>query len=219
MNPRIALPFFAAALNAADLSGHVYDASSAVVPGATVVLRNAKSGAQLRASTGQTGEYAFQSLPAGGYDLEVLAPGFKRHARRGISLNENSHLTMNAILQIGEISESMVVEARGASKPRNASPQRIRVGGNVQATKLVHHVKPVYPESARADGREGHVTVQAVIGVKGDVINVRVMPGADKDLADAAEQAVKQWRYEPTLLNGQPIETLTTMDIAFRLTQ
>ena len=82
---------------------------------------------------------------------------------------------------------------------------------------MIHHVKPIYPDAARNEGREGNVMLKAVIGVGGSIINVAVMPGADADLATAAEQAVRQWRYEPTLLNGQPVETVTTVEVNFRL--
>ena len=88
----------------------------------------------------------------------------------------------------------------------------------MQATRLVSQVKPVYPAELQAAGVEGTVLLRAVISMQGNllglsVINTSVAP----ELAKAATDAVSQWRYTPTLLNGQPVEVATTIAVNFRL--
>ena len=94
--------------------------------------------------------------------------------------------------------------------------QRIRVGGNMQALKLVSQPKPVYPPLAKQAGVEGIVNLNAVIGKDGTVQNLTVISGHPL-LVPAALEAVQQWTYQPTLLNGVPIEVLTQVDINFTL--
>jgi TonB family protein len=101
--------------------------------------------------------------------------------------------------------------------PRS-TPQRIRIGGNVQATKLITQVKPIYPESAQQQGIEGTVLLKAVIATDGSLLSVGVLNTlANPELAAAVMDAVKQWRYQPTLLNGVPVEVVTTISVNYRL--
>jgi TonB family protein len=102
-------------------------------------------------------------------------------------------------------------------KRHAAAPKRIRVGGQVEETKVLTKVPPKYPESARAKGIEGTVLLEAVISTEGVPLSVRVLDSPDPELSDAALTAVRQWRYQPTLLNGQPIEVVTTITISFHL--
>ena len=94
----------------------------------------------------------------------------------------------------------------------------IRVGGNVQATRLLTSVKPLYPPGAEAAGIEGTVLLHAVISTQGDLLSISLMSTAvDGELAKAAMDAVQQWHYQPTLLNGAPVEVVTTIAVTFRL--
>jgi TonB family protein len=104
-----------------------------------------------------------------------------------------------------------------ASAPAPAlGPNRIRVGGNVQQAKLVSQVHPVYPPEAKAQRVQGRVTLQAIIGKDGAVENLVVLSG-DPMLVPAAMDAVRQWRYQTTLLNGDPVEVVTQIDVNFTL--
>lgn len=216
-----ALLLAAGPLRCAELSGVVFDPSSAVVPGGAVILRNVQKGFEAKASTGPAGEFRFSAVePGGPYVLEVAVPGFKRFQRGGIRLNDLHGTTVNPLLELGGVREQMMVRADGQARPSGSAsgPVRIRVGGNVQPLRLITQARPRYPEAARNEGREGDVTLMAVVGVDGAVINARVLPGAaDAELAAAAVEAVKQWRYEPTRLNGQPVETVTEVEVNFRL--
>jgi len=99
-----------------------------------------------------------------------------------------------------------------------APGMRIKVGGNVQQLMLVNQPHPTYPPDAKAARVQGLVQLQAVIGTDGTVKNLTVLKG-DPLLAQAALDAVKQWVYKPTLLNGAPVEVQTTIDVNFTLSQ
>jgi len=92
----------------------------------------------------------------------------------------------------------------------------VRVGGSVLEPKKIRDVKPVYPEEAREAGISGLVILEAVIDREGLVRETRVLrsvPGLD----EAAEEAVSQWEYTPTLLKGQAVEVIMTVTVNFSL--
>lgn len=83
---------------------------------------------------------------------------------------------------------------------------------------LIKKVSPNYPQSAREQGLEGNVVIRAVIGASGNVLDANsIDPSVAPELANAALDAVRQWQYRPTLLNGQPVDTVTTITINFVL--
>lgn len=98
----------------------------------------------------------------------------------------------------------------------NVKPGRIRIGGNVQQARLMHRVNPVPSSDAFKNHVQGIVQLHVVIDIEGNVKQVDVLSGPP-DLATAATDAVKQWRYQPTLLNGDPVEVDTTVSISFAL--
>jgi len=90
----------------------------------------------------------------------------------------------------------------------------IRVGANVQESKLVHKVDPVYPDAAKAARISGVVMLQVTAGVEGNVLEARVLRGHPL-LTQAALEAVRQWRYSPTVLNGEPVAVIATVSLRF----
>lgn len=96
--------------------------------------------------------------------------------------------------------------------------QRIRVGGNVQAANLIRKVTPQYPPLAKQARVQGTVKFQAIIGKDGTIQNLQLMSGHPL-LVPAATDAVKQWLYKPTMLNGEPVEVVTQIDVNFTLSQ
>ncbi|MGH9656941.1 MAG: TonB family protein [Bryobacteraceae bacterium] len=96
--------------------------------------------------------------------------------------------------------------------------QRIRIGGGVETAKLVTMVRPVFPPLARQARISGVVRLEAIINRDGTIQNLRVASGHPL-LAPAALEAVRQWRYQPTLLNGDPVEVSTVIDVHFLLGQ
>ncbi len=99
-----------------------------------------------------------------------------------------------------------------------AEDQMIRIGGNVQQANLVSQTTPVYPPQAKQDRVQGTVQLQVVIDIEGHVAEVSVLAGPDALVASAVE-AVKQWVYRPTLLNGEPVKVQTTVDVRYTLAQ
>ena len=104
-----------------------------------------------------------------------------------------------------------------ASPPAEAPTVRqIKVGGNVQASKLLKQVQPVYSPVARAARIQGVVRFQATIGKDGRILNLQLVSGSPL-LTKSASDAVSQWVYRPTLLNGEPVEVVTQIDVNFSL--
>jgi protein TonB len=94
------------------------------------------------------------------------------------------------------------------------------VGGYVQPSKLLRQPRPEYPEDLQRQGITGTVVIRAVVGTDGRLLNPKVVnTEIHPRLAQAALDAVAQWLYEPTRLNGQPVETLTKIEVAFSLDQ
>jgi len=106
----------------------------------------------------------------------------------------------------------------GAPPPPKPTQQRIRQGGSVQAALLVNKVQPVYPPLARQTRISGTVRLHAIISKSGSVESLEVISGHPL-LVRAAMDAVQQWKYKPTLLNGEPVEVDTTIDVIFSLNQ
>ncbi len=97
-----------------------------------------------------------------------------------------------------------------------APTTRIRVGGNVQAAKMIHQVQPVYPKSAKKDHIQGTVLLRAIIGTDGGVRQLMYVSGPPR-LMKSSMDAVRSWKYQQTLLNGQPVEVETTIAIIYSL--
>jgi protein TonB len=101
-------------------------------------------------------------------------------------------------------------------KPHQSGP--LRVGGNVQAARIVNRVQPVYPPLARQTRISGTVRLHAIIGKDGAIKELEVLNGHPL-LQQAALDSVRQWRYQPTLLNGEAVDVDTTIDVIFSLNQ
>lgn len=101
-----------------------------------------------------------------------------------------------------------------AAKPK--APIRVRQGGEVQEAMLVHRVIPAYPPLARQARIEGKVVFRAVISAQGLIHSLELVSGHPL-LVAAAREAVRQWRYRPTLLNGDPCEVDTVIEVNFTL--
>ncbi|MGE5206888.1 MAG: energy transducer TonB [Chlamydiota bacterium] len=101
-----------------------------------------------------------------------------------------------------------------APKPSNTGPLRVSQG--VAEGFLVHEVKPVYPPLARQARIQGAVMLEAIIGKDGRIENLRLVSGHPM-LAPAAIEAVRQWRYRPYRLNGEPVEVETEITVNFVL--
>jgi hypothetical protein len=174
------------------LSGVVSDPTGAVVAGATVRVQlspdpsgvstvgGGRGSAPVSYSTvtAPTGQWSFSSLPAGTYSLEVQVPGF-RAFNKAIIVSPGLNNQANANLMLGRSTESVTVTAARPSasaglaplSAAQASSRPIRVSSGVQPAKLIRHVVPVFPQSARDQGIQGSVTFEAIIDKAGFILN------------------------------------------------
>ena len=110
-----------------------------------------------------------------------------------------------------------ILGSANAAIPKVATPQRVRVSTGVATGLLIKRVTPNYPQLAKQARIQGHVILQAEISKDGTIQNLQLISGHPM-LAPAAIEAVKQWRYKPYLLNGEPVAVETQVDVNFSLT-
>ncbi len=218
--------FKAPAQTGATIYGVVRDASGATVPKARVTLLFPGSDRQEFSTTNDVGEFSFKPLPYGLYDIKVAKSGFALLQVQGITAGPAAEARLELVLNVGQVSETVNVAGERPSAVRTGTalptgpPTRIRVGGNVQATKLDYQVRPIYPPDCKAEGVQGSVLLRAVIGKDGSLINVELVNQlVDRRLVNAALDAVRLWRYKPTLLNGMPVEVVTMVTVNFTLSE
>ena len=214
------IPLAAIRIPAQDLSvefsGTVDDPSGASVSNATVIMTNHRTNKVEMTTSGSEGNFKFAGLPAGEYEMKVVKPGFTEYHASQIVLQPSRESSQKVTLKVGAVTEEVNVVAQGSAKPGN--PARVRLRGEIQATKALNKVQPIYPTAAKAAGIEGTVILHAIIGMEGVPLSLRVMNSeVDPELARAAVEAVSKWRYSPTLLNGEPIEVETTITVNFKL--
>ncbi len=124
--------------------------------------------------------------------------------------------------QIGGVLGGIISNTPSVAPPppppvkKKAPPKRIRVGGAVQNARILRRTQPQYPPLAKQARIQGTVKLTAIIGKDGTIQKLEVM-GGHPLLIPAALQAVKQWRYKPTLLNGIAVEVVTLIDVNFSL--
>ena len=109
-----------------------------------------------------------------------------------------------------------IISSTPVAVPKVATPQRVRVSQGVSAGLLVRRVNPNYPPLARQARISGQVVLRAVISKDGSIENLTLVSGHPM-LAPAAIDAVKQWKYRPYLLNGEPVEVDTEVLVNFTL--
>ena len=210
----------------AALSGTVVDQSGGVLVNATLVLANTQTNAKHEVRTNQTGFYEFVGLPAGDYELEVQQRGFQP-ATEAVSIGVGETRQRNVSLQIGAVQETLTMTggagAAAPALPVVASPPPRRpcpnpaVGGCIGPPVKLKDVRPIYPASLSDTGVEGIVLLEAQIGTDGTTKIVRVVSSPHPDLERAAIDAVSQWEFAPTTLNGSVIETQMNVSLTFRL--
>lgn len=114
-------------------------------------------------------------------------------------------------------STSVPTEEMAVSVPSVAGELgRVRAGGNVQAARIINRVQPIYSAAARQERIEGVVRLHVIIAKDGTITQMEVVSGHPL-LQQAALDAVRQWVYQPTLLEGKPVEVDTTIDVIFQL--
>jgi len=138
----------------------------------------------------------------------------------------DEHLNLNVLrLSDGPLTLIIVPAGQGAPPPPPPPPpppnfpaSATRVSAGVANAMIVNKVPPVYPPIAKQARVQGIVTLNVLIGKDGTIKETAPVSGPAM-LIEAAQDAVRQWTYKPTLLNGQPVETLTQVEINFSLLQ
>ena len=205
----------------APLSGTIYDVSGGVLPGVEVALVDANEIRQVVTSNA-SGRFEFARVIPGKYVLEARLAGF-RALRHELELRDAHDWHRSVTLQVGDVKETVTVRESRMAAPQQqarsaAITQPLRVGGNIRAPRKELNVDPVYPPAMREAGLTGVVPIEAVIGRDGSVASVRVVSAqVHPDFAIAAADAVRQWRFTPTLLNGMAVEVVMTVSVEFDL--
>ncbi|MBV9761718.1 MAG: TonB family protein [Acidobacteriaceae bacterium] len=203
-----------AGLSAATVTGAVADTSGAALSDVNVVLSNPDTGAKQEAATGADGKFSLEGNGPGQYILRLEKPGFVSIFR--VFDMKADTKTDREFTMAPEGGESV------ADKVVNTTEQKqkvIRVGGEVEESNLTTKVQPVYPAAAKAARVQGSVHIEATISKDGVPIELRVLSSPSDDLSQSAVEAVRQWRYRPTLLNGAPIEVVTEVLINYTLSR
>lgn len=212
--------------DSAKITGVVRDAGGGAVPKAAVSVALKGTDRREFTLTNEIGEFSFAPLPEGTYSVTVKAPGFATSIMDGVDISAGKQQDLKVTLAVGKLQETLTVTGdrpaptiKPAPIPINSpAPARIKIGGNVQAAKMVKRVNPKYPVDAKAEGVEGTVLLRAIISKEGDPLSLEpINKLVDDRLVQAALEAVKQWKWETTLLNGQPVEIITEIQINFTL--
>ncbi len=218
------------------VTGVITDPSGGLLIGALVTI----AGTQRTAVTDADGRYILTNLTPGQYAMLVQLPGFKT-SKTLLRIEPGSDVTQDVRLVLGTVAETLTITGSGkpgavpidrqvegdtppatqnapdlAPAPPPPSEGPVRVGGDIREPKKIRDVKPAYPPDALAAGVQGIVIMEAVIATDGTVKDVQILrsvPGLDQ----AAVDAVRQWMFVPTTLNGVPVEVLMTVTVNFTL--
>jgi uncharacterized protein (TIGR03435 family) len=203
------------------VSGTFTDQLNNFLPAVHLTLVNEATGQRYDATTGRSGDFAVSDLPAGSYRLTASLPGF-RETTSILTVQSGINTERSVVMAIGMIEETILVVNDGIPPAALPSYQRRPVtppppsrtqgmGGNLRPPRKLRHVAPIYP----ASGAEGVVILTAVISLDGTVTNTRPLSSPDPDLAQAAMDAVNLWEFDPTLLDGIPVDTLMQVTVSF----
>jgi protein TonB len=152
-------------------------------------------------------------------DAPVVAAMVPLYAPEGIAPKPTVEPVDTSTADLGVITGEITSADALVPPPDTPPPPRrepVRVGGAIQPPTKVHHVAPVYPAIALAVGVQGMAIISATISVDGEVTDTVVLK-AHPLLAQAAVDAVQQWRFTPTRLNGEPVPVVMTVTVNFQL--
>lgn len=203
-----------AGLTAATISGTVSDSSGAPLSDVRVLLTNPDTGAKQEAKTAADGAFAFDGNSAGQYILKLEKSGYTSMFRE-FDVKADSKVDRDFTMP-NEGGEPVPDKVAGAN---GQQPQSVRVGGRVAQANLITKVPPIYPVAAKAEHLQGTVEIEGTISKDGVPTELRVLRSPGDELAESALEAVRQWRYRPTLLNGEPVGIVTDIIVNYTLTQ
>ena len=229
-----------------NFSGAVLDPMNRTLPNVTLVLTNVRSKAKHEVRSDSTGRFEFAGLPQGEYALEARYAGFS--TLRGQITIGAQNVQQNLNLEIGTLEETVAVKygppssTAGPTPEAAVDPEKERVlerarelqrrkreqealtcgstshGGNIRPPMKLNHVAPSYPLHLGQKNVGGTVRMQALIAKDGTIKDVRVVAPAHPDLDAAALAAIRQWRFDSTLLNCMPVEVNMKVTVNFKTT-
>jgi len=179
-----------------------------------------------RAATDRAGQYAAESLQAAQDSRAALDAELKVQEGKWFKSYDKTKELAIAAKAAGDKAEAdavagkekadaiVIKEKADAAARARARIAPVRVGGRIKAPTKIKDVKPVYPAIAQSARVAGVVTIEATIGFDGKVVDAKVVRSSPL-LDQAALDAVRQWEYTPTLLNGVPVSVLVTVTVNF----
>ena len=235
-----ALLAFAAAIASAQgalgtFSGAVLDPMNRTLPNVTLVLTNVQTQATHEVRSDSTGRFEFAGLPHGEYALEAKSMGFS--TLKGKITIGAQNVQQNLNLEIGTLQETVTVKYGPPSSDADSTgdPAKDRArdmlrrkreqealscgstshGGNIRPPMKLTHIAPQYPLHLGQKNVGGTVRMEALIAKDGTIKDVRVVAPAHPDLDAAATAAIRQWRFDSTLLNCMPVEVHMRVTVNF----
>jgi TonB family protein len=212
-------------------TGVVSDEQGRGVPGAAVALSNEERQAKYEIKTGPDGRFDFVGLLPGDYRVSIERAGFQ--TVRDMLTVSTQNVQRNFTLQLGTLQETINIRA-DPNKPAEAEPATSAAvrevpmpaprqcepsaeGGQIVPPKKIRDVPPQYPPALVTSGVQGTVLLRGRIAVDGYISDISVLKEVHPELAQAAVEAVRGWRYTETLLNCQPVEPGITITTNFSL--
>jgi beta-lactamase regulating signal transducer with metallopeptidase domain len=205
----------------AGFSGKLFDAIGRIMPDVPVTLTHTETGVKFEARSDANGLFAFATVPPGEYELYATAAGFSA-SRYRVTLKPGEQMTQSLFLQVGMLEETLTIVKPATPEPLPA-PKRMTgdfpplqprepggcdqssIGGCIEPPKKLDNTRPQYPPD-----RSETVTVElrARIGIDGRIkwVEGRNVAAGTQPFIQAASDAVTQWRFTPTYLDGVPVE-------------
>jgi TonB family protein len=204
--------FTSVGLSAATVSGSVSSPAGEAISEAKVVVYNPDTGAKQELTTNPDGTFRVAGAGAGQYILRVEKPGF------------SSTFRMFDLKADSDVNRQIIMGAPGTqplpddiSNTDGSEPKPLRVKGTVAQSNLTTKVQPTYPAAAKSAGVQGTVELEITVTKDGVPAEIRVLRSPSDDLSQSALESVRQWRYRPTLLNGSPVEIISTVIVNYTL--
>jgi len=208
----------------ATVSGTVRDQLGGTIPGVTLALTHTESGAKHEIKSNESGAFEFVGLPPGNYSLVVNAMGFQP-LDATLQLAGGQTLQQQVRLELGTLQETITVRdgppSQVRARQRSAGPDSPVActaqpnSGRIKPPTKVEDKRPVYPATMANTNIEGRVNLEAVIGVDGTVRTMRTIDATNVDFEQSAMDAVRQWRFTPTLLTCVPTEVTMKVLVMF----
>ena len=212
----------------ATVSGSIIDQVGRILPGATLTLTNVRDKTTYQIHGDDNGGFTLGGLPAGDYTIEARITGFAESQGK-LTLAAGQNLKRDIALQVGSLHETISVKGGGnnggtnTARPavqsatiRDSAPcQAPATGGNIEAPLKLRHVQPDYSLSLQEAGIQGTVLLEGRIGTDGLVKDLRLAAPVDPGLAQAAIDAVSEWRFSQTRLDCVPVEVPLGIRVTF----